>query len=61
LDPLVDFAEPIVRAIENKAVDETEERRSGDYETLILRRGRRAMIDDQAIAKDIVEKVREGV
>ena len=50
-----------MRAIENKAVDETEERRSGDYETLILRRGRRAMIDDQAIAKDIVEKVREGV
>jgi hypothetical protein len=32
----------------------------GDYETLIQRRCIRAMIDDQAIAKDTVEKAEEG-
>ena len=61
-DPLVNFAEAKVRVIEKKAADETEKRRSGsyrldgDYETLfIIRRGRRAMIDDEAMAKDIEE------
>ena len=47
-----------MRAIENKAVDGTEEQRSGDYETLIQRRGIRAMIDFQAIAKDIVRRLK---
>ena len=50
-DTLLDFAEAKVRAIEKKATDEAEKRRSGsyrldgDYETLLLTRGRRAMKD----------------
>ena len=50
-----------------KAGDDAEKRRSGsyrldgEYETLVLRRGRRAMIDDEAMAKDIEEKAVEEV
>ncbi len=55
-----------MRAIEKKAADEAEKRRSGsyrldgDYETLLLSRGRRAM-KDASMAKDIEEKVEEEV
>ena len=66
-DTLLDFAEAKVRAIEKKAIDEAEKRRSGsyrldgDYETLLLTRGRRAMKDDEAMAMDIEEKAEEEV